>query len=245
VPFLELIRKRNKKRRLIIPFIMIFCFILVIPKYDTFAWFTAQSNANGKITNASTSDLLKIDIGDVQYLKNCKLQTSVQITNISTIDIPIKLNVLNNNKGSESKVLKPGQSLMSETKNPDSSCETTRITYHLFGFEGYIDEKIVIPISSDKMIKPVEKPEKEEKAQEAEPNEEQKEVEKEEEPKAPDQAEPPPQDPENHDEASTEPEPPEGNEDSKNHENKSPDTPAGQTEEPPANGNEEDVQNND
>jgi hypothetical protein len=144
--------------------VMMYALILMIPKYDTFAWFTAQSYADGKITNAKTADLINIHIGEVQYLENCNVQISVKVTNISNIDIPIKLDLLNNNKEthSKTKILKQGQSLMIATKdtNYPPSCEVSQITYHLFGFKGYIDEDIVIPLSSAKMIKLVEQPKK-------------------------------------------------------------------------------------
>jgi hypothetical protein len=145
--------------------IMSYCLLFMGSKYDTFAWLTAQSNAEGRITNAKTTDLLDIHLGKVKYLDNCQVQSSVKITNISNIDIPIKLDLLSDSqsKYSKSKVLKPGQSLISATKDSDflPSCESTEITYHLFGFQGYVDEEIVIPLDSAKMIKPVELPKKE------------------------------------------------------------------------------------
>lgn len=131
-------------------------------KYDTFAWFTTQSYANGKITNAMTSDLLEIQLGNVKYLENCQVQSSVKITNISKIDIPIKLDLLSDSKSkyTKSNVLKPGQSLISATKDSNylTSCKSTKITYHLFGFQGFVDEEIVIPLDSTKMIKPIKLP---------------------------------------------------------------------------------------
>jgi hypothetical protein len=167
VRLLEQIRKRKKKRHVIISMIIIsYCLLFMGSKYDTFAWLTAQSYANGQITNAKTSDLLDINLGKVKYLDNCQVQSSVKITNISHIDIPIKLDLLSNGVYSKSKVLKPGQSLISATKDSDylPSCESTEITYHLFGFQGYVDEEIVIPLDLAKMIKPVELP-KEEKVE--------------------------------------------------------------------------------
>lgn len=228
---------------------LIFALILLIPKYDTFSWFIAQSYAEGKITNASTSDLLKIDVGEVQYLEDCSVQTSVSITNISNMDIPIKLDLLNTKKGSHSKtkVLAPGQSLINVTKDTEhySSCESTQITYHLFGFEGYIDENIVIPLSADQMIKPVEQPENEEEVKEENSNEDKQEpeVEKEEESGTPEQTDPPEQDQPNIEEAPTEPTPqPEENPETTDQENEQPDTPAAETVDPPAIESNEDVQ---
>lgn len=228
---------------------LIYGLILLIPKYDTFAWFIAQSYAEGKITNASTSDLLKIEVGEVQYLEDCNVQTSVSITNISNMDIPIKLDLLNTKKGSHSttKVLAPGQSLMSATEDSDyfSSCESTQITYHLFAFEGYVDENIVIPLSADQMIKPVEQPEKEGEVKEENSNEDKQEseAEKEEEPKTPEQTDPPQQDQPNNDEAPTEPTPqPEENPETTDQENNQADTPAAETVDPPVIESNEDVQ---
>jgi hypothetical protein len=181
VRLLEQIMKRKKKRHVIISIIiMSYCLLFMGSKYDTFAWFTAQSNAEGRITNAKTADLLDINLGKVKYLNNCQVQSSVKITNISNIDIPIKLDLLSDSqsKYSKSKVLKPGQSLISATKDSDylPSCESTEIKYYLFGFQGYVDEEIVIPLDSAKMIKPVEMP-KEEKVEDKK-NEDQKAEEK-------------------------------------------------------------------
>ncbi|MBD7964934.1 hypothetical protein [Fictibacillus norfolkensis] len=160
---MEQIRKRKKKRHVILSMIiMSYCLLFMVSKYDTFAWFTTQSYANGKITNAKTTDLLDIHVGNVKYLDNCQVQSSVKITNISKINIPVKLDLLSDSKSKypKSNVLKPGQSLISETKDSNylTSCKSTKITYHLFGFQGFVDEEIVIALDSTKMIKPIELP---------------------------------------------------------------------------------------
>jgi hypothetical protein len=256
VRLLEQIRKRKKKRHVIISMIiMSYCLLFIGSKYDTFAWFTTQSYADGQITNAKTSDLLDIHLGKVKYLDNCQVQSSVKITNISNIDIPIKLDLLSDSQSnySKSKVLKPGQSIVSATKDSDylPSCESTEITYHLFGFQGYVDEEIVIPLDLAKMIKPVELPKEEKveenKTEDQKAEEKQPEVNKEE----PAQAEQPatPEQPETNIPApptESTPTPPIENPATTNPttttENSQPATPTTQSVEPPANESKEDAQ---
>jgi hypothetical protein len=239
---------------------MSYCFLFVFSKYDTLAWLTAQSNAEGRITNAKTTDLLDIDLGKVKYLDNCQVQSSVKITNISNIDIPIKLDLLSDSQShySKSKVLKPGQSLVSATKDSDylPSCESTKITYHLTGFQGYVDEEIGIPLDSRKMIKPVELPKEEkvednktedQKAEEKQPSEVKKEEPAQpEQPAAPEQPSTPEQtQPETNspapptDSTST---PPIQDPATTNTENTQPVTPATQSVEPPAIESKDDIQ---
>ncbi|MCM3717676.1 hypothetical protein [Fictibacillus phosphorivorans] len=170
--------ERRKTRHVIFPMIMmIYCLLFMSSRYDTFAWFTAEANAEGRITNATTADLVNIRLGEVMYLDNCQVESSVKITNISNIKIPIQLVLLNDRTYTKSNVLKPGQSLISETieSNFTSTCESTEIKYQLVGFQGYIDEEIVIPLDPSKMIKPAEVPEEEvdEDNQTREPKEEQ------------------------------------------------------------------------
>lgn len=221
-------------------FTLICGLILVLPRYDSFAWFTTQSFAGGKITNASTSDLLTIDVGEVQYLKNCNVQTSVSITNISNVDIPIQLKLLDS-KHSKTKVLAPGQSLTSGKSATDSSsCEATQIIYHLLGFQGYIDENIVIPLSTEQMIKPVKEKEKEvkdEKVEEKEnENKQEPVVDPEEDTKSTEQDQP------GNEETPTEPTPlPEEHPETTDEENNQADTPASQPAETPAIESDKDV----
>ncbi|MFG6496219.1 hypothetical protein P8610_12705 [Fictibacillus sp. UD] len=262
---MEQARKRKKKRHIIISLIiMSYCLLCMGSKYDTFAWFTTQSYAEGRITNAMTADLLKIDLGKVKYLENCQVQSSLKITNISNIDIPIKLDLLSDSQSnhSKSKVLKPGQSIVSATKDTDylPSCESTEIKYHLFGFQGYVDEEIVIPLDSAKMIKPVELPQEEkveENKTEDQKNEEkqQPEVKKEEpvqteqpatpeQPAAPEQTQPETNTPAPPAESTPTPpvESPATTNQTTNTENNQPAAPTTQTVEPPATESKEDAQ---
>jgi hypothetical protein len=177
--YVELKRKRRKKKRTIYIKIIIsvYCILLVFGKFNTFAWFTSQSNAQGNITNATTSDLLTISYGEVEYLKNCKVKSSITITNISNISIPITLSLLSKNNGTHSKslILQPGESYTTnpnDTNNLPHDCEATEITYHLYGFNGFINENKSIPLDREKLLATIHKPEKkleetdQEKAQE-------------------------------------------------------------------------------
>ncbi|WP_144697369.1 hypothetical protein [Fictibacillus phosphorivorans] len=215
-------RKLIKKKHILLSLILFFYVsILIIPKYDTFAWFTAESFAEGKITNANTSDLLNIDVSEVQYQKNCKVKTSVTITNISNIEIPVSLDLISKENQSKSKWLQPGEAFSSGTNVTDPSCDASQVMYHLYAFEGYVDEKIVVPLSPEKMIKPVE-PKKEDTNDESK---KEPEVEKEE-PQIPEIEEPPQQDPAPEEEVPTDPTPqPEENPDTTNPDDDQADTP--------------------
>ncbi|WNB92486.1 hypothetical protein [Bacillus sp. NEB1478] len=151
---MELKRKRrNKKRYVVIKLLLaVYCLIILSSKYGTYAWLTSKTSAEGTIKNATTSDLFKVTYGDVEYLKNCKVKTSITITNISDMEIPIKLtNVFGIPFNTNS--LEPGKSIKSNFNGrAPSGCEGNSLTYHLTGFPGgYIDEDLSIPLDHQKM----------------------------------------------------------------------------------------------
>ncbi|ASK63526.1 hypothetical protein CFK37_15875 [Virgibacillus phasianinus] len=155
-----------KKLRFLYAFLIIlYLLIFSIMRYDTFAWFTSQSSASGEITNATTSDLLQIN-GEIQYGENCQLKSSITIKNISTIDIPLSIERISKNGGTDeiSKTLNPNESFTSNPKNPDNQltdCTTKQVMYHLTALQSYVDEAIVLSVEQEKIKKPVDQGEKE------------------------------------------------------------------------------------
>ncbi|MBH0164248.1 hypothetical protein IHV12_04935 [Fictibacillus sp. 7GRE50] len=162
------IRKR-KVTKLTISALLIF-YLLIISfnsnfSESTYAWFSVEANSNGEIKNAVTSDLITINTGEVDYLKNCKVKSIITLTNISTINIPITLELQSKNNGNHIKslVLSPGNSYISnpnDTDNLPHNCDATEITYHLYGFEGFIDEYISIPLNREKLLATIQEPKK-------------------------------------------------------------------------------------
>ncbi|MDR7073338.1 hypothetical protein [Fictibacillus barbaricus] len=150
--------RRNKKMYAMIKLLIaIYCLIIMSSKYDTYAWLSAKSSAEGTIKNATTSDLLKITYGDVKYSKNCKVKTTITVKNISDLDIPIKLtNVFGIPFPIDS--IESGKSISSEFNGrAPLGCEATSVNYHLIGFKGYIDEDLSIPLDHEKLIATIQK----------------------------------------------------------------------------------------
>ncbi|MBB2481291.1 hypothetical protein H5P36_13935 [Bacillus sp. APMAM] len=133
-----------KKRMLVFPFIiLIYCLFLFAGKLNTYAWFTAEINASGEITNATTKDLLSISTSDVTYYNNCEISQNITIENISTIMIPIKLI-------DQNQALHPGETFTTTIKQK-VSCKDTDVNYHLLGLNHYIDEMINVPLDQNKL----------------------------------------------------------------------------------------------
>jgi hypothetical protein len=89
------------------------------------------------------------------------------------MEIPVTLELLSKNEGNHSntKLLKPGKSFTSNPNDTDNlplNCNATEITYHLVGFNGYIDEDISIPLDQEKLLATLEKRQKEEPAEKPE-----------------------------------------------------------------------------
>ncbi|PLR77245.1 hypothetical protein CU633_11925 [Bacillus sp. V3-13] len=139
----------------------------------TFAWFSSSASSMGVIKNSTTSDLLLIKTGDVIYEKNCKLTSSISITNISAVKIPLTVELLTKNGGNHSSTidLEPGATFTTNPQDADNlpnQCERAEIEYHILGFNGYIDEIVSIPVDQAKLLATIEK--KEEKAENEQSN---------------------------------------------------------------------------
>ncbi|QQZ07752.1 hypothetical protein [Heyndrickxia vini] len=149
--------------------ILIYCLFFIIGKSNTYAWFTSEIKASGKITNATTEDLLSISKHEVSYLKNCEISQMISIKNISNMEIPVQLET-------EQKILSPGESYQTMI-NQTVSCEKKEVSYHLTGLKNYIDEMIREPLDQKKLLATVEKKEEQNKPIEKsmdKPNEEAK-----------------------------------------------------------------------
>ncbi|KYD05940.1 hypothetical protein B4102_3113 [Heyndrickxia sporothermodurans] len=147
----------NKKHyfKLIQFTILIYCLFFIVGKANTYAWFTSEIKASGKITNATTKDLLSISKKEVSYLKNCEISQVISIKNISNMEIPVQLE-------NEQKILSPGESFLAKI-NQAVSCEKTEVSYHLTGLKNYIDEMIHEPLDQKKLLATVEKKEEQNK----------------------------------------------------------------------------------
>lgn len=122
---------------------MTYLFSFVIAKTDTSAWFISEIEANGKIVNATADDLLLIKPKVMSYDTNCVVNLKIDITNISKIIIPIKINGVQKN-------VSPGRTL-SKPFQKKVSCKAEVVTLHLTGLNEYIDELILVPLKGESL----------------------------------------------------------------------------------------------
>ncbi|MBM7585452.1 hypothetical protein JOC86_001994 [Bacillus pakistanensis] len=133
-----------------------------LARNGTYAWFTSESSASGVITNATTSDLLRMK-GDIQYGENCQVSSTVTIQNISTIDIPFSLELISKNGGTDviSKTLHPNESFTSppnKISQRQNDCTIKQIEYDLTALNSYIDEPFILSVDQEKLKATVKPP---------------------------------------------------------------------------------------
>lgn len=122
----------------------------------TFAYFTSETQATGTIHNASSADLITVNTGKIVYEKNCKIKSSISITNKSTIKIPITVELLTKNGGnhSSSTTLEPNATFSTNPNDVDNlpnRREIQNIQYRIIGFNGYIDEIYTLPVDQQRL----------------------------------------------------------------------------------------------
>lgn len=159
---LSLYRKKRSKKTIYITILFVsivfFTTFFFINKLlpGTFAFYTAEVQSSGTISNASSSDLIEVDTGKIDYEKNCKIKSSITIRNKSTIEIPITIELLTKNGGnhSTSTLLKPNSIFSTNPNDTDqlpNRCEFQEIKYRIVGFNGYVDEIYTLPVDQRKL----------------------------------------------------------------------------------------------
>lgn len=144
---------------LLVAYLGLSLFLKMLP--GTFAWLTSSTKANGQIQNATSLDLLTINPEEVQYGRNGRVKSRINIKNISTISIPLKIELLPNNQGiASSTILKPNSTFTTNLIELSFSLKKSdikHIQYRIVGFNGYIDEIITVPIDQEKLKSTIEK----------------------------------------------------------------------------------------
>lgn len=128
--------------------IFTYCLFLMEDKFQTHAWFAAETIAEGQLTNATTDDLITVSTSEVTYQENCKISQEIVVENISDIEIPIKLL-------KQHKILMPGETF-NASFDQLVSCEQNEVQYQLIGFNQFIDMLIQIPLDPTKLLASVE-----------------------------------------------------------------------------------------
>jgi hypothetical protein len=143
-----MIRKKQNQRVAVLLSIaviyIIFSFFLKSMPVS-YAWFTANTSSKGQIVNAAASDLIKIIPEQVTYDANKNIKAKLSVQNISNIDIPLKVELLVNNRvvNISSILLSQKDTYTTGTEDiKDISAETKDIKYRIIGFNGYINEVI-------------------------------------------------------------------------------------------------------
>ena len=126
----------------------------------TYAWFTSQTEASGTIENAVTADLLDIEPSNLLYGENCSLSHSLSVTNISSIDTVVTIEVIGREKEDylDSAKLHPGESLSTNPTTINdflSDCTIDHFEYHILAFGTYVDEIYTIPVDQTKLLETI------------------------------------------------------------------------------------------
>ena len=137
---------------------ILLCSITILSKIPgTYAWFETNSTAVGTIQNAKKSDLVEIQVGNINYIGQCKIKTALSIKNVSSTDIPIKIQLVNLNSKDKtvSDITLQGNSNYTTDStminlNKDQ-CSNNNIAYRVIGFNGYINEMIPIQLDFQKL----------------------------------------------------------------------------------------------
>jgi hypothetical protein len=150
--------KKIMKLTSLLAIVTFFTFSLLIIRLlpGTYSNFSAETQSTGTIQNASSSDLIAVNIEKIKYEKNCKIKSSISIKNISTINIPLTVELLTKNGGnhSSSTNLEPNSTFSTNPNDVDNlsnRCETKEIKYRIIGFNGYIDEIYTLPVDHQKL----------------------------------------------------------------------------------------------
>lgn len=139
----------------------IYFLFLLVGKFQTHAWFVAETKAEGQLTNATTDELITVSTSEVIYQENCRISQEIVVENISDLEIPIKLL-------EQHKMLMPGETFNASVDQM-VSCEQQEAQYQLIGFNQFIDMLIQVPLDPAKLLASVEM--KEEKSQDIETEE--------------------------------------------------------------------------
>jgi hypothetical protein len=156
-------KKKNRRTKFILnlvlsSFIILICSITILSKIPgTYAWFETKSSAVGVIQNAKTSDLVEIQVGNIKYIGQCKVKTTLSVRNISKTDIPLKIQLVNIYSKDKivSDITLQGNSKY--TTDPTvinlnkDQCSNNNIEYRVIGYNGYINEVIPIQLNLQKL----------------------------------------------------------------------------------------------
>jgi hypothetical protein len=159
-------KKKNRRTKFILnlvlsSFIILLCSITILSKIPgTYAWFETKSTAVGVIQNAKTSDLVEIQVGNIKYIGQCKVKTSLSVKNISSTDIPIKIQLVNLDSKDKTVSDISLQGNSKYTTDPTminlnkDQCSINNIEYRVIGYNGYINELIPIQLNLQKLQEP-------------------------------------------------------------------------------------------
>jgi hypothetical protein len=159
-------KKKNRRTKFIVnlvlsSFIILICSITILSKIPgTYAWFETKSSAVGVIQNAKTSDLVEIQVGNIKYIGQCKVKTTLSVKNISSTDIPIKIQLVNLDSKDKTVSDISLQGNSKYTTDPTminlnkDQCSINNIEYRVIGYNGYINEVIPIKLNLQKLQEP-------------------------------------------------------------------------------------------
>lgn len=111
---------------------------------DTAAYFTSETVSKGHIVNATTNDLLSIKPAVKAYDKNGVVQINMEVTNLSSVSIPIRFADIH-------ETVKPGETV-TKTVQKMVSADMKTVQIRIVGFNHYIDERVQIPIDGNKLV---------------------------------------------------------------------------------------------
>ena len=83
--------RRKQGLMMISTLITVYLLFFVMGQHDTSAWFVSETTAHGSMGNTTTEDLFSTTAEVISYETGGVVSVKVGITNISEIDIPIKL----------------------------------------------------------------------------------------------------------------------------------------------------------
>lgn len=115
----------------------------------SYAWFHAAVSSKGEIVNSTTADLLAFQSGNLIFEEDGTVSPKISIKNISTISIPIKVELILNNQviDTSSQLVLKNEVYTPPFKriNLDIRNEHT-LQVRIIGFEHYIDELFSLPM---------------------------------------------------------------------------------------------------
>lgn len=157
------LKKRNRKMAFVSSCFAVYLGTAIIYQElpGTFAWLMDSSVAKGQIQNATSEDMLQMAIGEVKYEQNSKIKSQISIKNKALVSIPLKIEVLINQKVVKTyiTVLDVGKSYSTELMESEilgKGKSLTNVQYRIVGFEGYIDQIVTVPLNQEKLIPTVE-----------------------------------------------------------------------------------------